>query len=271
MLSSDSSERSSDDGVIQVVARAFDVMRCFEGHNVRLGNRDVARRCGLPPSTVSRLTFTLTRLGHLVYLPDDQKYRLGPSAIAMSTSMVKGLQARDLMRSYMQQMAEKLPGTIGFVLPDRYELVYLEYARTYNTIGLHSTTGTRIAMSRTAAGHAYVAALDEAKCDALLRKMDRDCPDDAALLRDSLADDRESLRSRGYVMCSGKWHPQISGCSVPLWSQQYQTFVVVTIGLLTSMYDDARMHSEVAPQMLELARTIGSIPEGMDFDSDARR
>ncbi|WP_430644706.1 helix-turn-helix domain-containing protein [Bradyrhizobium vignae] len=46
--------------VIQVISRAFDILRCFERPSMRLGNREFADRCGLPRSTVSRLTFTFT-------------------------------------------------------------------------------------------------------------------------------------------------------------------------------------------------------------------
>src|SRR6201992_2261139 len=106
--------------VTQVVSRAFDVLRCFEGHESRLGNLEISNRCGLPRSTVSRLTHTLTRMGQLVYLPRDQKYRIGPSAVAMSTSIVRGLQLRHLIRMRMQEVAEQLPGTVGFVIPDRF-------------------------------------------------------------------------------------------------------------------------------------------------------
>jgi IclR helix-turn-helix domain len=63
--------------VISVVSRAFNVLRCFENSTVQLGNREIADRCGLPRSTVSRLTLTLTSIGELTYLPDKQKYRLG--------------------------------------------------------------------------------------------------------------------------------------------------------------------------------------------------
>src|SRR5262249_16736166 len=79
MLAGDSAGEGGD--VIQVVSRAFDVLRCFEGHDARLGNLEISNRCGLPRSTVSRLTHTLTRMGQLVYLPRDQKYRIGPSAV----------------------------------------------------------------------------------------------------------------------------------------------------------------------------------------------
>jgi hypothetical protein len=152
------SDVAGEGDVIQVVSRAFDVLRCFEGHEARLGNLEISNRCGLPRSTVSRLTHTLTRMGQLVYLPRDQKYRIGPSAVAMSTAMMRGLQLRNLIRLRLQDVAEELPGTVGFVIPDRFHLVYLEVGRAANALGLSSTAGSRIAMASTAAGHAYVAA-----------------------------------------------------------------------------------------------------------------
>ncbi|MCK1667714.1 helix-turn-helix domain-containing protein [Bradyrhizobium sp. 153] len=76
--------------VIQVVSRAFDVVRCFDGPSRCLGNREIADRCGLPRSTVSRLTLSLTRIGQLTYLPQDQKYTIGPNALALAASLFAG-------------------------------------------------------------------------------------------------------------------------------------------------------------------------------------
>src|SRR6478736_1458920 len=242
--------------VIQVVSRAFDVLRCFEGHDSRLGNLEISNRCGLPRSTVSRLTHTLTRMGQLVYLPRDQKYRIGPSAVAMSTSMMKGLQLRNLIRLRLQDVAEQLPGTVGFVIPDRFHLVYLEFARAANALGLHETTGSR--------GHAYTAALDTDVGDALLAEMEREIPESAKLLRPRIANNRRLLREHGYVVACGLWSPHINGLAVPLWSPQYQTYVVVTIGLLSAMYDEKRLHKEVAPLMINLGSAIASLLEGAD-------
>jgi hypothetical protein len=53
---------------------------------------------------------------------------------------------------------------------------------------------------------------------------------------------------------------------VPLWSPQYQTYVVCTIGLLSAMYDEKRLHKEVAPQMIELAVAVGGLLEGAEGD-----
>ena len=143
----------SDKAVIQVVSRAFDVLRSFDGPEQRLGNLEISLRCGLPRSTVSRLTQTLTRLGQLVYLARDQKYQLGPGAVAMSTSMLRGMRFRDLIRRKLQDVADRIPGTISFLIPDRFDLVYLEYARTFGVVGVQTSVGTRVPIIRTAAGH----------------------------------------------------------------------------------------------------------------------
>ncbi len=261
-----SGDAAGEGEVIQVVSRAFDVLRCFESHEVRLGNLEISNRCGLPRSTVSRLTHTLTRMGQLVYLPRDQKYRIGPSAVAMSTSMMKGLQLRNLVRQRLQDVADQLPGTVGFVIPDRFHLVYLEFARSANALGLHEVTGSRISMASTAAGHAYTAALEPDAGDAFLAEMEREVPDDAKLLKPRLEGNRRFLKEHGYVVACGLWSPHINGLGVPLWSPQYQTFVVVTIGLLAAMYDDKRLHSEVAQPMRELAASVGSLLETAEGD-----
>jgi DNA-binding IclR family transcriptional regulator len=220
---------------------------------------------------VSRLTHTLTRMGQLVYLPRDQKYRIGPSAVAMSTSMMKGLQLRNLIRLRLQDVAEQLPGTVGFVIPDRFHLVYLEYARAPNALGLHESTGSRIAIASTAAGHAYTAALDPNVAGALIAEMEREIPEAAKPLKLRIEANRQLLRERGYVVACGLWSPHINGLAVPLWSPQYQTFVVVTIGLLSAMYDEKRLHKEVAPQMLQLSVAVAGLLEGADADIFSNR
>jgi DNA-binding IclR family transcriptional regulator len=185
--------------------------------------------------------------------------------------MTRGLQLRHLIRLRLQEVAEQLPGTVGFVIPDRFHLVYLEVGRAANALGLSSTTGTRIAMASTAAGHAYTAALDTEVGDALLIEMEREIPEGAKLLRPRLEANRRLLRERGYVVACGLWSPHINGLAVPLWSTQYQTYVVVTIGLLSAIYDEKRLHKEVAPRILELSAAIGTMLEGGEGELFADR
>jgi hypothetical protein len=47
--------------------------------------------------------------------------------------------------------------------------------------------------------------------------------------------------------------------------------VVVTIGLLSAMYDEKRLHKEVAPRLLQLGAAIGSVLEGADGELFSNR
>jgi hypothetical protein len=47
--------------------------------------------------------------------------------------------------------------------------------------------------------------------------------------------------------------------------------VVVTIGLLSAMYDEKRLHKEVAPRMLELGVAVGTTLEGTEGDIFSNR
>ena len=106
---------ASEGDVIQVVSGAFDVLHCCGRQEARLSNLGISSRCGLPRSTVTRLTDTLTGLGQ----PRDQNERLGSSAVAMIALMLRALQLRHLILLRLQEVAEQLPGTERFVTPDR--------------------------------------------------------------------------------------------------------------------------------------------------------
>jgi hypothetical protein len=122
-------------------------------------------------------------------------------------------------------------------------------------------------MASTAAGHAYTAALEPEVGDGLLAEMEREYPEDADVLRPRLAQNRQFLKDHGYVVACGLWSPHINGLALPLWSPQYQTYVVLTIGLLSAMYDETRLHQEVAAPMLELGRSIEALLQGAEADA----
>src|SRR5260370_1166489 len=94
--------------------------------------------------------------------------------------------------------------------------------------------------------------------------MEREMRGGAKLRRPRIENNRRFLREHGYVVACGLWSPHINGLAAPLWSPQYQTFVVVTIGLLSAMYDEKRLHKEVAPRLLDLAVAVGGLPEGAE-------
>jgi DNA-binding IclR family transcriptional regulator len=76
----------ADRHFVTALACGLEVLACFRSGDKTLGNLEIARRCGLPKSTVSRLTTTLKRLGYLIQIEDSGKYRLGTATLSLGSA-----------------------------------------------------------------------------------------------------------------------------------------------------------------------------------------
>ena len=57
---------------VEALARGLEILACFRQKDGLLGNQELARRCGLAKSTVSRLTYTLTKLVYLTHVEEAE-------------------------------------------------------------------------------------------------------------------------------------------------------------------------------------------------------
>ena len=68
---------------VNALARGLEVLRCFRPGEQFLTNAELAKRCGIPKPTITRLTYTLTKLGYLNYSEHLAKYQLGAGVLAL--------------------------------------------------------------------------------------------------------------------------------------------------------------------------------------------
>src|SRR2546423_2338793 len=69
---------ATDRSFVVALSRGLDVLRAFHPNDGLLGNQEIAARTNLPKPTISRLTYTLTKLGYLTPVPRFEKYQLAP-------------------------------------------------------------------------------------------------------------------------------------------------------------------------------------------------
>ena len=93
---------------VTALARGLDVLRAFEPRDNLLGNQEIARRTGLPKPTVTRLTYTLTKLGYLSYNKELERYQLGMGVLALGYATLANFGIRQIARPYMQDLAEEV-------------------------------------------------------------------------------------------------------------------------------------------------------------------
>lgn len=147
-----------DRNFVIALARGLDVLSCFRSGEKLLGNQDIAKRCGLPKSTVSRLTHTLTVLGYLIHVPEEGKYRLGTATLALGSAMLSGLDIRKLARPMMHRLAEVTQTEVALATRDRHNMVYIEHCPSPLPMDSNLDIGTRLPLATTAIGRAWLAA-----------------------------------------------------------------------------------------------------------------
>jgi DNA-binding IclR family transcriptional regulator len=195
-------------------------------------------------------------------VPTLQRYRLGAGAIAMSSGLLRGLDLRAMVRPVMQGLADLVPGTVGLSVRDQTDMVFLEYARSPQTVGLFSVVGTRVSLPLSAAGRAYVAGLPASSRNLLLADLDVAMPEPAARLRAWLEHGVAQLDQEGFVVSCREWHPHINGLAIPLHHAATQSTFVLGIGVLASVYDAGRLCAEVAPLLLDASVRVGALLNG---------
>src|SRR5690242_9617432 len=156
---------------VTALSRGLDVLSCFRSGSRLLGNQDISERCRLPKSTVSRLTYTLTKLGYLHYVKESGKYRLGTATLALGSAVLGRFEVRDLARPLMQELADATGTSVGLGARQRLSMVYVEVCKGNAVLSLNMQVGMRLPLQTSAMGRSYLAVCSEADRAELLEQI----------------------------------------------------------------------------------------------------
>lgn len=166
------SEKFKDDRHFVVsLARGMDVLACFRSGCRVLGNQEIAARCNLSKSTVSRLTATLVKMGYLMHDQETGKYRLGMATLSLGIGMLTQLDIRQIARPLMQEIADFSQGMVSLGVRDRLSMLYIENCRSQSALTLSLDVGARIPLVSSAMGRAYLAEADPSEVQEVLEQL----------------------------------------------------------------------------------------------------
>src|ERR1700756_4299257 len=103
---------ATDRSFVVALSRGLDVLRAFQPNDGLLGNQEIAARTNLPKPTVSRLTYTLTRLRFLTPVPRFAKYELSPAPMALGYAALPNLGVRHLPEPFREDMMRATGGAV---------------------------------------------------------------------------------------------------------------------------------------------------------------
>lgn len=198
------------------LARGLEVLRAFTPTDGLLGNQELAQRTGLPKATISRLTYTLTRLGYLLHNERLSKYMLAPAAISIGYAALINLRIRQVALPFMQELADHTDATVALGIRDRLNLIYIEQARGRSSSMLRLELGARLPMATTAMGRALLAAIPEEEREWLMSHIARRAGDNWPALREGIEQAVSDYEQRGFTLSVGEWQSDIAAAGVPL-------------------------------------------------------
>ena len=146
---------ATDRSFVVALARGLDVLRAFRPNDGLLGNQEIAARTNLPKPTISRLTYTLTKLGYLTQVPRFEKYQLAPAAMALGYAALANLGVKHLSESFRDELMRETGGAVAVGARDRLSMIYFGQSRSSLTVGVQLDVGSRIPIATTAMGRAH--------------------------------------------------------------------------------------------------------------------
>ncbi len=240
-------EVPKDRQFIMALARGLELLRAFDPSSGPLGNKDLSERTKIPKPTVSRITYTLSKLGYLEYVDRIDKYQLGSGVLPVGYSYLQNLDIRDQIRPAMQSFAEEFEVSVALGTRDRLSMTYIDVARSEGLASLRLDIGSRTGIEQSAMGMAYLAALSPGEKKYLIEALKERGTEDVSEFEERIARTENEVNTVGFCVLGGKVDRNVIGAAVPLGSPGGMTRFVVNVTATRFQYDMQAFYSVLGP------------------------
>ncbi len=241
---------------VTALARGLEVLRAFTASEGLLGNGEIAERTGLAKPTVSRLTYTLTKLGYLAHLERLGKYQLTPAALALGYSALSNMRIRQIARVHMQELADYASASVALGTRDRLSLIYVEHCRSKFGVMLRLGLGSRIPIASTAMGRAMIAGMSEPERDWLLGYVKRAEGKNWPQVRAGIERAVKDVAARGFTVSLGEWERDINAVGVPCLAPDGSGLFAFNCGAPAFQFTRERLETDIGPRLVNMVRNV---------------
>ena len=250
-------DENKDRQFVTALARGLEVLRCFKPRDRHLGNQDIAERTGLPKPTVSRLTYTLTRMGYLYHDEKLGKYQLGTGVLSLGFSLLTNMDVLKIARPLMQELADHSHTVVSVGTRDRSSMIYLDGRHsTAATVSLRREPGTRVPIATTAMGRALLCGLPEDEREQLLEKIRLkdlvNWPKHKLGIEQALRDYQE----RGFCLSIGDWRSDVNAVGVPMLPIAGCRLLTFNCAAPSFVLRRHMLEDDIGPRLVNLVRTV---------------
>jgi len=247
---------ATDRNFVVALSRGLDVLRAFQPNDGLLGNQEIASRTNLPKPTVSRLTYTLTKLGYLTPVPRFEKYQLAPSAMALGYAALANLGLRHLSEPFREEVMRETGGAVAVGGRDRHSMIYFGQSRNGLTLGVQLDVGSRIPIATTAMGRAYIWGLPPDDRVTLLRELREHYGSRWPKMRDGIERSGEMVAKHGFAVSAGEWQTDVAAVGVALRLNDGTGPYAFNCGAPAFRFTEDRLLNDIGPRLVAMVRNI---------------
>ena len=249
---------------VAALARGLTVLRSVASADAPISNRELAELTGIPKPSVSRLTATLVKAGFLFQLPDSERFVLTASVLELSNGFLRNFDIRARARPFLVDLADRTALSVHLATRDRLDMVVIEAVRPSSAILVSRLeVGSRVDLTRTAAGHAYLAALAGTERDTLMAGMQvaagADWPHVHARVVHALA----KTQKNGFAIETGDWYEGLNAIAAGFVGPSGERYAV-NCGGAAHLCTREWLIEHAAPALVEcvgkIVREIGGAP-----------
>lgn len=251
-------ETAGQTPTVSALKRGLDILRCIEDAGGSLSLQDIAGRCGLPKATALRLLATLASSGFLRRSRSSGNYLLGPAVIGLSRVFLLQMDLRSTARPLLSALAEKLGGTTVLALREGSSMVVIEAHVPQSAVAVARVgIGWHAPLTDSCMGHAYFSALPLGERQRLLAKLMQERPDRWGDPSKSVDRAVKEVAQLGFCTLLGQTMPGINSAATALLSPDGEVLVVACFAPEFN-FGEQRLHDDVGPQVVHLAREIAA-------------
>ena len=255
----DYESRLQDQGLdrkfITALARGLEVLRAFQSCIGPMSNKDLSQATGVPKPTITRLTYTLMKLGYLRQTGRNGKYELGPGVLSLGYPLLSGSRIRHVAHDHMAELAKIGGCTVALAARDQLSMVFIDEYCGNSSTTLRVDVGARIEMANSAIGRAYLAGVPEAQRQQLFSQLKEIYKDDWRELEPRIQDAIRQVRERGFCLVDREWRKSTRTVAAPLVSADGNTIMAMSCGGPTFSVSLESLEQDLGPRLVHICQT----------------
>lgn len=256
------SRPQSDRYSVPGLERGLRILTEFTRETPTLTAPELARRLGVPRTTVFRLLVTLESLGFVERASNGREYQLGTAVLKLGFEYLASLTLTELGRPILEQLRDEFNYSSNLVVRDGRDIVYVQKAAAGSIFTSSVHIGTRLPAHATVLGRVLLShhgfdALKALYPEETLKTYGPSTPQTVQDLYELLQQDK----ARGHIIADGFFEPNISSVAAPVFSQDGQVAAALGITVPESRIPEAQRDTlvdKIVAAATHLSECLGS-------------